>query len=798
MDPNEIVGQPRYPWVWLAPDWSDYRESEARPANTSGWTRVKIRETLHQDGRITRHVLDASGAPVAEGGAPAGGTVPARELDPTPQYDKNQAQRWKDLQAQTARGDQEGDVRPSSGPTREVYRGGKWVVEPNPTYQAPASQNPDTPENKNAAELQRQREKNAALADDPAYETDKERRDRADARIKQQGADAKAAEDKARQERIDADAAAARNKPSVSLTQDGTQAVITYPDGRVESKPTGLTAPPKPGTTLQVHGSDGKTYLVPIDAQGRPGTPQALNIPGTGPDTPTTAGPSQPQIVLGMSQDAVREYYGKLQEGVAAGRWSQKWADDRKKEFYEMAQLAVQEAKTQQYERESTRNAEINLATSRATLGQNMVTTSAGVVDKLNGYLDENSTLGGQAFAAMLGIGMLMQARSGIDSIDPSGRRGQPNQQPAVAPLTPAELANPDALAAKRAEIMAHPVFRPQPPVDVASTPRAVATAPSAGAVPGAAAPSPTSAPAAPMTAEQAAGYYQHGVNPATGEPTNLVPPPMTGAQAAAYEAGGVNPATGDIDVQGTPSPFQTMPDTPANAAGMVPEPIPVAPNEPPLAPHDPRVQPLKQAAPDYGAPMPAYPGGPPAGPIPRVLPPPMTPPTQYGEDQDMPKVGMSPYPVLAQYQQPQFEPPPAGNGPVEDVMPLTPGARLPFDRWRPQPGIRNAEGVDVTNNMIPQPPPGPVAPWDRDMDPNMMMKAAPSPYPVLANYPAPSVTGSPAPTQPGAYPAALHSEAAQRAPWEMDPARIQEMIDAGIPESEIFAVPGRRPRRVA
>jgi hypothetical protein len=38
-----------------------------------------------------------------------------------------------------AKGDQEGDIRPSSGPKREVFRGGKWVVEDNPVYQPPAS-----------------------------------------------------------------------------------------------------------------------------------------------------------------------------------------------------------------------------------------------------------------------------------------------------------------------------------------------------------------------------------------------------------------------------------------------------------------------------------------------------------------------------------------------------------------------------------------------------------------------------------------------------------------------------------
>jgi hypothetical protein len=58
-----------------------------------------------------------------------------------------------------------------------------------------AGSDPNDPKNRNEAELQRQREKNAALPAhlDPAYETDEERRKRADATIRQQGQDARQA-----------------------------------------------------------------------------------------------------------------------------------------------------------------------------------------------------------------------------------------------------------------------------------------------------------------------------------------------------------------------------------------------------------------------------------------------------------------------------------------------------------------------------------------------------------------------------------------------------------------------------
>jgi hypothetical protein len=50
--------------------------------------------------------------------------------------DKNQQAQFNRGETQTQRGDQEGDTRgPQNGPTREVYRGGRWTTEANPLYQ---------------------------------------------------------------------------------------------------------------------------------------------------------------------------------------------------------------------------------------------------------------------------------------------------------------------------------------------------------------------------------------------------------------------------------------------------------------------------------------------------------------------------------------------------------------------------------------------------------------------------------------------------------------------------------------
>lgn len=125
MDPNEIIGRPTESEVWLAPDWSaskPYKEGTGAPQR--GWTRVSVRETLYANGRRVREVLDENRQPIT-----------SRTLDED--IDPEQEKRWKDRQAQAARGDQEGDTRgPQTGQTREVFRGGKWVVEPNPLYQS--------------------------------------------------------------------------------------------------------------------------------------------------------------------------------------------------------------------------------------------------------------------------------------------------------------------------------------------------------------------------------------------------------------------------------------------------------------------------------------------------------------------------------------------------------------------------------------------------------------------------------------------------------------------------------------
>ena len=94
----------------------------------------------------------------------------------------------------------------------------------------------------------------------------------------------------------------------------------------------------------------------------------------------------------------------------------------------------------------------------------------------------------------------------------------------------------------------------------------------------------------------------------------------------------------------------------------------------------------------------------------------------QPGNDPNAP-VGMGPSPLVAMSTQPQHAPIPTG-GHGEAAGLRVPGATFPFDAGRPAP-IRNPEGVDVTNQLMPQPTPGPTVPWNRNMGPDLMSRGA-------------------------------------------------------------------------
>ena len=598
MNPDAVIAQPEL-WVWLAPDWSDYQPGDKAPAGKTGWTRVKIRETRYADGRIVRNVLNEGGQPIAADGTAATAGAPGRPLDATPEFDKEQERRFKEQQATGQRGDQEGDIRGSqTGPTREVYRGGKWVVEPNPVYQAPSNSQATTGRvegtplpggghdntkpiwvERDASGQQVGPAKPLTADQRQQWEREKNPGGKTDAELREPP--------KPRQSRVNpsdptkmqefdptsgswvdagvnaagAQAAADRNKPVPKQDENGnwgywdtakTPPVWTPIQG-------GPQTAPKP---VQVNGQWG---VWKPGANGAAPTFERVEAPADL-NNPTAPAPRMPNFVLGGSQAALTEYKAQLQQGVSSGLWSQKWADDRWGEAVQMAQQVNQDYATQQREIESTRNAEINLAQGRATLGQNAITTALEHVNKINGSLPEGSPLGGQTFAALLGMNMLMQARSGIDSIDV---RARPQQQ--VPAITPAEMRDPVAMQARRSEVSSQitaslgaPPFVQQPaapvqpaqPTPSAATPAAPVGAASAGparpaapmlpeAVPGGGPPAPTGAPGFGAPAELPEATP--GGGPPPPPPMPAQPTPMSQPETFApgqFPGGSVLPQT--------------------------------------------------------------------------------------------------------------------------------------------------------------------------------------------------------------------------------------------------------------
>lgn len=280
--------------------------------------------------------------------------------------------------------------------------------------------------------------------------------------------------------------------------------IVIGPDGKQAAG--GIPGEPPKEKKEPVKGPDGKTYIR-VTVEKPDGTVDLYHtdqngtrttLPNAAPDNPTVAGPKVPNFVLEGSVEALTQYKKQLQDGVAAGQWSQKWADDRWGEAYQVAQFATNQHTIQEREREANLNAATNLATTKLTTLQTGQDNALKFVSSLNGLLPEGSPLGGQAFAALLGLNMLNMQMSGINNIRPGAAT------PAAPVLTPADLSSPEKLEAKRAEIMANPVFRPQP---MAPAPGASASQPNAIGVgrigttpaPGATA-QPSTAPVVPAT----------------------------------------------------------------------------------------------------------------------------------------------------------------------------------------------------------------------------------------------------------------------------------------------------------
>jgi len=465
---------------------------------------------------------------------------------------------------------------------------------------------------------------------------------------------------------------------SITIGPDGKTPVIkTYgPQGQeVASIPGEKEAPKVSQTRSDVDGQvyttvttispDNKITVQTVDQQGKPvdripmksdkpanteireinGEPREIirNPDGTVKETrpiekPTPgagAGPPLPQIVVGMSQAALRAYKEQLQAEVAAGRQTQTWANARWEEATQMATFAVQEATLQQREYETNLNANVNMAQSRLSYLSTGMGQALNFALSINDKLPPGSDLGGKAFAAILGLQSINMARSGINDIktSPTDTRSiiersrasngldappAPSSGPSIRIANPG---NPQAVEQQRQDVVGQlqdHIDGISNTTDAGGVPReytpASSTNGASGQPPAAAPASPPSLIAGP-TGTPAVDTGNVSISPdgstavapsgATAPvdtnrplPTAVAPAPLTGPD--------------DPRLRGGPSPAEpplAAPDDPRVRGGPAPNDLPLT------GPNDPRLQPQSAvpAAPDLAV-MAKYQPGAPAG----------------------------------------------------------------------------------------------------------------------------------------------------------------------------------------
>ena len=279
-------------------------------------------------------------------------------------------------------------------------------------------------------------------------------------------------------------AEAERNKPQTVATNTSEPYIVTrQPDGTLKSEPNpNYKGPePKPGTILTIKGQGGKTYLVPVDAQGNPGPARDSGVPGEKPipgDAPVFT-PDQNEADLGLTA-----YARAVRQRTDLSKEQQ---DQLIREAHGTAQTVISRQTSTINTQEGTRSAEITQRGQDAQLAANRLSTASSVYSNAlqQAGADTKYSMGADAMAVAPYYMMLGQAASRMfgptetparvqngPAIQQVQQQGLPtvSQVLATAPGNPvAPAVDPAAAAAAEAarqqQIRANPVFRPTPPV---------------------------------------------------------------------------------------------------------------------------------------------------------------------------------------------------------------------------------------------------------------------------------------------------------------------------------------------
>lgn len=318
---------------------------------------------------------------------------------------------------------------------------------------------------------------------------------------------------------------------AASRRADSAEARAVAEANRVGSKVDDITVAGQHYTRITKTSADGKTTV--IENYGPDGK-QIPAIPGEG--AATAGGPPMPQIVVGMTEQALTAYHTALWNDPTLTPATR---EKRFQEAVQVANLATQNAATQQREMESQRNAEYNVAGSKLTFLKGGMDSALKFVGDLNGTLPKGSDLGGRAFAAILGLQMLQMKMSGIDDLTKPGTSASRAQVPTI---TARDLSNNAALTSHNATIATQAAAAADPPpVSPAAAPAAATSS----------APRPAAAQAAPASAAPASA-------PMSAVPPTIADPTITDQTYIGSPAGvGSSPSA--------TAPAPPSPDTTAN-----------------------------------------------------------------------------------------------------------------------------------------------------------------------------------------------------------------------------------------
>lgn len=361
-------------------------------------------------------------------------------------------------------------------------------------------------------EAERKRNRELPADQDPADETDEERRKRAQDRIAQQGRDEETARQRKRQEEADARAAAERMKPATTIlaingeryTQIVTPSATPGGEPKIEFRgPDGkaiprLPAEITPGTVIKGGGPNGEDVQAVVGTDGRisfqpiPGAPTPgaglKNIPPWQPD------PTKPDLGISERATQLAPLIGKPAD---QGGISKEEYDEAIKRDHALAATTL----TNLVNAHTTATAEV--ARERAEVGRRQTQASGDYTNDRDAALKIAMSAGEGGFGALLpyfaggrrGAETLAGGTAEIPKVPPlpwltnlmaqvqGGAPGASPQQPAPAGTStfpwmtpggpPSELGQPGD-----PPMTGGPVFRPPPPVTGSVAPPPVPPAP--------------------------------------------------------------------------------------------------------------------------------------------------------------------------------------------------------------------------------------------------------------------------------------------------------------------------------